>query len=124
MRKVIITCLILSFTSVSSFSNEESLKILSYETNPIAVLDENNRLISKIDVKQLPKPEVLVLAVNEVLDLIMIQDLNGNEIWLDTFDVRLNRGKAVNLDCYRLMSATPKDTQEAGTMGFGGKCHK
>lgn len=63
MRKVIITCLILSFTSVSSFSNEESLKILSYETNPIAVLDENNRLISKIDVKQLPKPEVLVLAV-------------------------------------------------------------
>lgn len=124
MKTSILCSILLIIFSVSSFANSEPLKILSYEVNPIAILDENARLIEKRDINLLPKPDVIVQVQNEDLDLVMIKDATDQEIWLDTFDLKLNHGKAVNLDCYKLIKARPKDAQEAGTMGFGGACNK
>ena len=124
MGKIIFFGFLLVFVCTEAYANEEPLKILSYEVDPIPVLDENARLIEKRNVKALPRPDVEVQATNEELDIVMIKDADGKDIWIDTFDVKLNHGKVVNLDCYKLIKANPKDAQEAGTMGFGSKCNK
>ena len=65
---------------------------------------------------------VPLASYNEELDLIAIKDTNGDVVWLDTYYVKLNQGKVVDLPCYKIGTTGAQDRRETGTMGFGGTC--
>ncbi|HEY9043463.1 MAG TPA: hypothetical protein VIN66_14870 [Rheinheimera sp.] len=124
MKTTILTSISLMFLNLSFAAASEPLKILSYVADPISILDESARLVEKRAAKLLPEPDVDVQAYNEDLDLVLIKTSDGEELWLDTFEIQLNQGKAVNLDCYKLLQAGVKDEKEAATFGFGADCNK
>ncbi|MEQ3638219.1 MAG: hypothetical protein ABNH03_00560 [Alteromonas sp.] len=111
--------------SLNVFAGSDStLKILNFEVDPAMILDSTGKLVEEIPVAQLPTPEIEVLAFNEELELVQINNRAGTPIWLDIYDLELNQGKIVELDCSKLATARQADHHETGTMGFGGRCSK
>lgn len=127
MAKIItLTIIILTSWLGSNLSANESLKIVKFHLpdKPISVLDSRGNFVKTMALSELPVPLIEVLEYKEKKDLVKILDKQGNEIWLDTFDVALNQGKVVKLDCSLMAEAQPKDKTETGVMGFGGRCNK
>lgn len=119
-RFFIFLCAAFIATSV----NAEQLKILSYQANPIAVLTEQGELIELTATDNLPKPAVMVEQVNEPLELVKIKNKEGKYIWLDAFDVELNKGKVIHLPCAVVAMNQAHDKAQKGTQGFGAGCNK
>lgn len=123
IKKALLTTSIL--LSCNAFAGtDNTLKILNFEVDPVMILDASGKLIKELPVAQLPKPDVEVLAFNEELELVQIEASDGVAVWLDIYDLELNQGKIVELDCSKLATAKDADHHETGTMGFGGRCAK
>ncbi|WP_018981877.1 hypothetical protein [Salinimonas chungwhensis] len=121
-KAAVITALLAN--SFYSLAEETPLKVLSYHVDPVSILDENATFLRTVAADTLPTPTVEVLDTKPSLDLVKIVDKQGNEVWLDTYELKLNKGKVVNLDCHKLVEAAPDDRKEAGTMGYGGRCNQ
>lgn len=105
-------------------SYAETLKILEYVNSSVALLDEEAGLIKKVDAATLPGTPVEVLSIDTDLEIVKIKDKSGNEIWLDTMDVKLNKGKGVVMPCVALNKNEDKSSMQAGTLGYGKSCSK
>lgn len=123
IRKVLLTTsVLLSFNAFAE--SENTLKILNFEVDPVMILDNTGKLVKEVSVAELPEPDIEVLAFNEELELVQINTKAGAPVWLDIYDLELNQGKIVELDCTKLATAKDADHHETGTMGFGGRCSK
>lgn len=101
----------------------EPLKILQYLEDPVQILDKEGNFIRNAAATELPVPEVLVLATTGNNELLKITATDGSELWLDSFQVKLNKGKVVELPCVALAQSKPMDIQTGGTMGYGENCN-
>ncbi|WP_085298393.1 hypothetical protein [Cognaticolwellia mytili] len=116
--------LFLAITFASLCEAENSLKILSYQTDPMPVLDKNAKFIKNVAVAELPAPEVAVTFFDEENELVKVVDKDGTEFWFDSFDLELNKGKVVALPCVKLASNAANNATQAGTLGYGKSCNK
>lgn len=101
----------------------EPLKILQYLEDPLQILDSEGNFIRNAAVKDLPAPEVLVLSTTANNELLKITGTDGAVLWLDSFQVKLNKGKVVELPCVALAESQPVDAKTSGTMGYGENCN-
>ena len=102
--------------------NNLTMRILSYETDQVEILDAEGKVLRTVDKTTLPEPDVTIMQVNEELELVQIEDNQGQPVWLDMYYLRLSEGKQVALKCITLQTSLASDHQEAGTMGLGGSC--
>lgn len=123
IKKILLATSVLFSLDVFADS-DNTLKILNFEVDPVMILDSTGKLVEEIPVSQLPEPDIEVLAFNEELELVKINTRAGTPVWLDIYDLDLNQGKIVELDCSKLAIAREADHHETGTMGFGGRCSK
>ncbi|GGW87392.1 hypothetical protein [Alteromonas halophila] len=101
---------------------EEPLAITDFSVENIETLDAQGKVLATVPVSSLPDTDIPVIEKNEELDLIKIKNKQGEEVWLDAYFVKLNKGKVVDLPCYKMSETDGKDSRETGTMGFGGTC--
>lgn len=100
----------------------EPLAIIDFSVETIETLDSEGKVIASVPVSSLPETAIVVIEKNEELDLVAIKDTSGEVVWLDTYYVKLNQGKVVDLPCYKIGTTGAQDRRETGTMGFGGTC--
>ena len=108
--------------SVFGHIHAEPLAIVDFSVDTIETLDSEGKVIATVPVSSLPKTAIVVIEKNEDLNLVAIKDNSGEVVWLDTYYVKLNQGKVVDLPCYKIVTTGAKDSRETGTMGFGGTC--
>ena len=110
--------LLMTFSVIAN----EPLAITGFSVEEIETLDAKGKVIATVAVDTLPSTDIPVLERNDVLDLVKIKNSKGEGVWLDTYFVQLNKGKVVDLPCYKISETGAKDKRETGTMGFGGAC--
>lgn len=113
---------ILMMCSVFGHLNADPLAITEFNVETIDTFSSDGKVIATVPVSSLPKTNIPVMEINDDLDLVAIEDNTGQIVWLDTYFVKLNQGKKVDLPCYKIGHTDAKDSREAGTMGFGGAC--
>ncbi len=121
MKKIIIGLLCMWMFSANA-ENNLTMRILSYEADQVEILDAEGKVLRTVDKTALPEPDVAVIQINEELELVQIEDSQGQPVWLDMYYLRLSEGKQVALKCITLQTSLASDHQEAGTMGLGGGC--
>lgn len=100
----------------------DPVKILSFNIDPLEIVDATGAYIRDISQSELPSPEILVEHFNRDEELVQIKTLDGTLIWLDTYYVNLSETKDVDIPCTVLAQAKDSKSVEAGTMGFGNNC--
>lgn len=97
------------------------LAVVAIESDPLSMLDQYGKPLGNLSRDRLPALPLPVLATNE-LDLVEVQ-LQGQRVWLDRMDVRLNQGEEVRMPCAKLASGTA-DRSSGATLGYGAGCNK
>ena len=99
------------------------LAVVQYVSDPVALLDETGRLLRKQPRTELPATPLAALQWNEDLELVQVE-IDGQRVWLDGVDVRLNEGKTVPMPCARLPRGKAESATNLSTIGYGAGCEK
>lgn len=111
--------LALLFTLLFTQAAAAAQTVEAFLADPIAVLDQQGKLQREILRKDAPKVPLQVLSYNEALDLVQV-DLNGQKVWFDALDLRLNPTKVVKMGCLDMKAGQPESKENNSTIGYGG----
>lgn len=120
MRKPLVLLFALLFGGIS---HATELTVEEYTSDPIALLDEQGRLLKKVSQAELPATPLLARQWNDDLELVQVE-IAGQLVWLDGVDVRLSQGKTVPMPCAALPRARAESATNLSTIGYGAGCAK
>ncbi|MGI9273938.1 MAG: hypothetical protein ACR2PT_03645 [Endozoicomonas sp.] len=101
---------------------QEPTFIEEYAVTSISILNKNGDEIREILAEELPAPARIT---DYNIDMEMVQiEFNGETIWLDTMDLKLDQTATVAWDCKDIDPSTQSGTSESGTvMGMSKLCN-
>ncbi len=100
---------------------ESAVIVKGYAVDNIGIYDEEGSWVRDIATKKLPAPTTAT-AYDPELGLVRIT-VAGEQLWLDTMDLKLNKKPRVAWSCADISSSSQSaDSTAGGVMGFGDLC--